>query len=401
MKLRFTREQIAGVLALAIVAAIAVFSQGDQPPKFDTFLSTDYASGGVRGWSLLLEREGIRTGRFVLRPLELDDSTDTLISIAPLGFAQAVSPRGASDLAALAAWVRRGGRLVYVGRYTGLADAESAQLKLPRQLPGVGASGQLHGPLTASTGPLASVGTDRMLTLPPEHVREEIADRNGDIVVRYPLGRGEVIAVTGAAPFANRALGQAGNARLAYLLGVPHKAGGRVDFDDGVHGMLADRPWYRAMTAWELLALAIMAIAIVLWVVGGMLPAIPAFRLGAKREPTSAEFIAALAALYERTGARAQSGQTLTDDALRTVARAVGVSDRATPADIAARAAPRPGGANVAQLVAALDTPLLTDEDLLAKAKLTHTIRKDFMYGSNGDGRSTAFTGRSRTRRRR
>jgi hypothetical protein len=131
------------------------------------------------------------------------------------------------------------------------------------------------------------------------------------------------------------------------------------------------------------------------------LPAIPAFRLGAKREPTSAEFIAALAALYERTGARAHCGQTLTADALHTVARAVGLSDRATPAEIAARAAPRPGGANVARLVAALDTPLLTDQDVLANAKLTHTIRKDFTYGSNGDGRSTAFTGRSRTRRRR
>jgi len=402
VKLRMTGEQLVAIAALAVVGVLAVVTQRtEKPPEFNTYLSTDYASGGVRAWTMLLEREGIPTKRFVLRPLQLDSSIDTLITIAPLPFVQAQSPRIPADIGALAAWVRRGGRLVYVGRFKALEKAERSELVLPQWLPAVGASGRMQGPAIAASGPLASVGTNRMIVLPPAHGTEEAFDRNGDIVVRYALGKGEVVAVSDPVPFTNGAIGRAGNARLAYLLGAPRRPGGRVAFDDGVLGELVDRPWYRALSAPVLLGLAILLLAVVVALAGGLFPSVPAFALRSKREPTSAEFIAALGALYERTRARADTRMILADDALAAVARSVGLSERATPAEIAARAAPRPGGENVVRFVESLDMPLSTDEELVASARLAHTIRKDFTHGTTGDGSRSAFAGRSRTRRRR
>jgi hypothetical protein len=401
VKLRISGEQLVAIVALAIVGILAVITQRAEKPQYDTYLSTDYASGGVRAWVTLLEREGVATQRFVLRPAELNSSVDTLITIAPLPFVQAAQPRTPADLGALGAWVRRGGRLVYIGRIKGLDKEERSQLALPQWLPQVGASGRMQGRLLAQTGSLSSVGTNRMIVLPPATGTEEIFDRDGDIVVRYALGKGEVVAVSDPVPFTNGAIGQAGNARLAYLIGASRRPGGRVAFDDGVLGDLVDRPWYRALPASILIALAIMAIAVVLALAGGLFPTIPPFALRDKREPTSAEFIAALAALYERTKAREDARTMLADDALAAVASSVGLSERATPKEIAARAAPRPGGDDVVRFVESLDAPVSTDEELVASARLAHTIRKEFTHGTTGDGSRSAFTGRSRTRRRR
>jgi hypothetical protein len=350
-------QTFAAFAVLALLAAIAAVTSHTDAPAYASYASTDYAAGGYRAWAALLEHEGIATARFVLRPIELDDRIDTLVSAQPVPQLTDPAARTPADLVALAAWVRRGGQLVYAGRNAGLAREEKTALALPSVLPARGARGKLDGP-------------------------------DAGIVVRYPLGRGLVVAVSDALPFTNANIARADNARLAYLVGRPRRLGGVVAFDDGLHGALIDRPWYRALPVPVRVSLAIGAVTLVLGLIGSALRGGAPLALEPPREPSSAEFIAALAALHERIGARAAVRDVLVHDALAAAATSVGL-----PAGSAA-------GDALRRLGAARDAPVETDAELLARAKLAHTIRKDIGNDGNGDGRRAAFAGRTRTRRR-
>ena len=397
MKLRLSAQMLGAIVSLALLAAIALIANRDAASTVDSYASTDYASGGVRAWAVLLEREGLATTRFVRRSIELEASIDTLISIAPLPFARGSLPRTAAEYRDLAAWVKRGGRLVYVGRTND--PAEVAELQLPTWLPDVGARGDLRGPLEPTVVTLQRAGDNRMLAL--GHQRSEIGDGNGAIVVQYPLGRGEVVAVSDPYAFTNGQLAHAGNARLAYVIARPTHGGGSVAFDDGVHGALRDRPWYRALSAPEILGLSIAALAIVLGVIGGALRGGPAVSLRVKREPTSAEFLDALAALYERTHAREAVREILSRDALAASARSVGASDRISIAELRAKMRDRRGAAALDALVANDARALHSDHDVLTSAQLAYDLRKEVTHGGHGDGSSAAFRGGSGARRRR
>ena len=382
-------QTLAAAGVLALLALVAILTARGEAPGYEPFASTDYRAGGFRAWVTLLQHEGVATSRFVQRPAELDAAIDTLVS--------APSPRAApgtrrpADVAALATWVRAGGRLVYIGRESGLSAAETTLLHLPFWLPDVGPRGPLAGPDAAAVPTLAGLGTNRMLFV-ERRGSALLSDGNGDIVVRYPLGRGEVVAVSDPVPLTNERIGLAANARLAYLLGVPRRAGGVVAFDDALHGALVDRPWYRALSTPLRVALSIAGIALVLALAGSALGGAAPMRLRPQREPTSAEFVAALAALYERTRARAAAQAILVRDALGAASAADG------------EPLVRRGGADaepIRRLAAGLAAPAATDAELLASAKLAYTIRKDFTDGGHRDGSRAAFAGRTRTRRRR
>jgi len=376
---RPTPQTLAAAGVLALLALVAVLTSRSERPTYDSYASTDYDAGGYRAWAALLDREGIATARFVLRPIELDDRIDTLVSAQPVPQLTDPAARTAADVAALAAWVRRGGRLVYAGRNAARKAAETSALALPFFLPDVGTRGRLDGPDAALVSRVAGLGTDRMLLV--EHAGVALLfDGNGDIVVRYPLGHGEIVAVSDALPFANANLARADNARLAYLLARPRRPGGLVAFDDGIHGALIDRPWYRALPIPLRVGLALGAVALLLGLIGSSLRTGPALPLEAPREPSSAEFLAALAALHERIAARAQARDTLVAAALAAAG---------TSADDGVRG-----------LTALLAAPTATDAELLAGARRAHAIRKDIGNDGNGDGRRAAFAGRTRTRRR-
>lgn len=377
-------QTLAAIGVLGLLALVAIVTSSGGPSDRNAvalaqYASTDYASGGYRAWATLLAREDISTARFVLRPVELDRTTDTLVSAQPARGAIDPNARTAADLGALAAWVRGGGRLVYLGHNAALADAETHALHLPFGLPTVGASGALRGPAAAVVQSLAGLGSNRM-RLAEHRGTAVLADANGEIVVRYPLGRGEVIAVADPVPLTNAQIARADNARLAYLIGLPRRTGGVVAFDDGLHGALVDRPWYRALPVPLRLTLGVAAVALVLALIGSALRGAPAMRLEPAREPTSAEFIAAVAALYERIDARAAARDILVVDALA----GAGAAGTGSAVERLARA----GG------------PIASDADLLASAKLAHLVRKDRSYDPNGDKRRAAFAGRTRARRR-
>jgi hypothetical protein len=395
-----SRSTLAALAVLVVLAAIAVLTAQRQEPTENVYASTDYGAGGYRAWAALLASEGVTTTRFVRRPIDLDAQTDTLVSAQAPALQTDPAARTAADVAALAAWVRSGGRLVYVGRDSGVAAAEKSSLRLPLVLPEVGARGRLVGPLAAPVRSVQGLGTSRMLFV-EQAGSVLLGDGNGDVVVRYPLGRGEVIAIVDQRPFSNDELARADNARLAYLVARPRSVNGVVAFDDGLHGALIDRPWYRALPIALRVGLGFAALAILLGIVGTALPGPAPMPLRLAREPSSAEFVDALAALYARTHARTAVAGILISDALAQAARRVGLPDDAPTDVLAARMGPVGGGAAIETLAHLAAMELTTDADLLARAKLAHLIRKESSHGADRDRRRPAFTGRIRSHRRR
>ena len=398
-RIRLGPQSLAALGALLVLGVVAVLTAPPTAPPYQPFSSTDYRSGGYRAWAALLMREDAAVERFVLRPIELDGRIDTLIAAQPPGAASDPSLWTAADIGALAAWVRRGGRLVYLGRNADQRAAEYRLLDLPQFAPDVGPRGTLRGSAAALVRRLSALGPDRMLLV--EHPgTAPLADGNGEIVVRYPFGRGEIIAVSAALPFANGHIAAADNARLAFLIGRPRRAGGLVAFDDALHGDLIDRPWYRALPISVRVALAIAAVALVLGLGGSALRSGPPLQLEPPREPSSEEFVTALAALYERTAARASARAVLVRDALGNAARTVGLAADG-PADIlVARFGDRAGAVALRGLAAVLDAPAVTDADLLLAARLAYDLRRELTDGGNRDQRRAAFAGRTRRRRR-
>jgi hypothetical protein len=289
------------VLALLVLAGIVLvaFLNGRAPAGgTDTFASTDYRSGGYAAWYELLQREGVNVERFERRPVNLDASIDTLIAAAPVVPAGADARRPA-DLGALAQWVRGGGRLITLGD----------------DKPFAGKSPRLAG-------------------------------------LRTPYGTGEIVSIADPHAFDNALLTKADNARLAYALALPRRAGGIVAFDEALHGTIVDRRWWQVIDVPQRVALGGIALAVLIALAGSALRLGPAVTLRAAREPASDEFVAAVAALYERTKSR-----------------------RAAIALLAAGARHANGEA-AAQLRLLAERPAPTDRDLIAGAVLARTIRE-------------------------
>jgi hypothetical protein len=247
---------------------------------------------------------------------------------------------------------------------SGKDDAKDAVVFLDDARAARGAKGAakrsaLHGAWAALVGSLGDRGNLRLVPEKRAHVETLLADRGGALVVRYRYGRGEVVGVATGAFFENRALGRGDDARLAYLAARPGH-GGVVAFDEAVRGDVAEKPWYRALTVPELVALAVAALAGLLWLLYGIVPLGPAVRLRAAREPTSEEFLDAVGALYERARARDHARDALVADARRSLERAPRTADNVALA---------------ARIAAAATEPLANDAALVALAQLARTAR--------------------------
>jgi hypothetical protein len=375
------RDAVVGGLVLAALIAVSLLGHAPESPKAATRASGDYSFGGYRAWYELLAREGVAVTRFrnhhdALRGTRID----TLIVAFP--DASVRSSWNAGELSALRAWVRGGGRLVDVGLWpeTGKEDAKDQRVFLHQSSGG----GALHGPWSAFAGTLGDRGTWRLVAEKNARVETLLADRAGALVVRYRYGRGEVIGVATGAFFENRALARGDDARLAYLAARP-RHGGVVAFDEAVRGDVVEKAWYRALDAPELVALAVAALAGLLWLLYGIIPLGPAVRLRAPREPTSEEFVDAVAALYERARARDHARDALVADARRALEHAPRTAQNT---------------ALTARIAAAATEPLANDAALIALAQLARTAREETIRGNSPDRPST-FARRVGARRRR
>jgi hypothetical protein len=327
------------LLALAVIAGMVFAALLGRSPAggFDTFASSDFRSGGYAAWFALLQREGLATQAFEQRPAELDARIDTLIAATPTLPAETGS-RDAADQAALAHWVASGGRLIALGagdafRSTGSRVSGIRPPTVDARSPG----GRLRGPLAASVAQLAGLSAQRFQLARGSSAGVLLADRSGPVVLRVPYGRGAIDFVSDPHLFDNGWIAHADNARLAFALARP-RASGAVAFDETLHGVLIERTWWQAIDVPERTALAGIAIAILLALAGGALRLGPPIALREVREPASDEFVAAVAALYQRNKARraaiallaagAQSAHGAAADELRRLAERQSPVDR-------------------------------------------------------------------------
>jgi hypothetical protein len=227
-----------------------------------------------------------------------------------------------------------------------------------------------------------------------------LGDARGALVFRMPRGRGSIVLAGDPAPFTNRNIATGDNARLAYLLAAPGRPGGVVAFDDALHGALLDRPWWQVLPPPVDAALGVAAFAFVLWLVYSLVRDGSALPGALPREPTSAEFVAALAALYQRAKARSYAAGVLSAEALALAARTLGLPPGADPQVVAGQAAHRRGGDDVARLAADGSAEPVTDRELISRAQTAFAVRKEYLHGQGGRSRA-AFDGGTRARRRR
>jgi hypothetical protein len=277
-------------------------------------------------------------------------------------------------------WIRAGGRLIDIG------EAPPTVHENPRTETVIGTDtagdhGPLHGSWASEVRSLPNRGTLRIKAQPGKHVETLLADRAGILVARYRLGRGDAIVVSSASWFENRNLGRGDNARLAYLVAQPRHPGGSVAFDEAIRGDIAAKPWYLALDVPERVGLALLALAGLAWLAYGFLPLGPPVRLRPPREPTSREFLDAVAALYARSQARDHARDALLADARRSLER--------TPQTNENRALQ-------AQAAAAANRPVENDAALVGLALLARTAREEIIRA----GRNAAPNRRRTSARR-
>jgi hypothetical protein len=359
------RDIIVGVLALAALFGVAFLHQ-EPPPAGQTRASGDFAAGGYRGWYGLLGREGVTVERFRQHHDELAQAgIDTLIVAFPAGAVPVFWDAAERD--ALRAWVRAGGHLVDIGVTPNVDKNDGKGELIFAQDMRKGPAGQLRGPWSSQISAWQNRGITRLVANKGAHVRTLLADRGGALVVSYRYGRGAVLSIADASVFQNDALARIDDARLAYLAGRPAGPRGVVAFDETVRGGILERAWYRALDAPELVALAILGLAGLLWLLYGIVPLGPAVRLTPPREPTSAEFLDAVAALYGRARARDHARDELVADARRALERAPSLPENVALAR---------------RIDEVATTPLADDAALVAVAQIARTARENTMIST-------------------
>jgi hypothetical protein len=395
----------AAVLLLAaccvlFIAYAGYRRQAANAPRYDTFSSYDAHAGGYRAWYELMQREGMRVQRFERRPAFLDASVGTLIA-APnrtellLRSQQTGDQTGAPqaiDFENLRAWVKNGGRLVWVtdGWWdSGLGLAQTSD-KGPVRDEAVSVAAS---PLTAG---LSAVSGTSKLRIPFGESKSGlplVADGGGSVVMAYPLGKGTIIVVTDQSLFANNRIAKADNARLAYALARADS--GAVAFDEYLHGYAAGGTWWTILPVPVRIAVVIVLCGLLLLLVASTLRFGPTARLPETAERTSAEYLSSVAALLARGRAARKALRDLVNTTLHDIAHGVGLPEQASLAALASRLRFGEDGAWRADELIELDRlgglEQPSDKDLVRAACLSASLRKEFSrYGRIGFGRRAA-----------
>ena len=365
------------VVAVVVLSAVGVARQAAQSPNVESYSSYDVASGGYRAWYEMLEREGLHVERFERLPAFLDAGLDTLIWSDPLPGDPRTSGTTAVDVRALEDWVKAGGRLVYLGFDDGAA--KTGVLRLPatagvtRTVRALSFSPALRG---AGVTRLAWPASRRFAGT--RGSSELVADRFGRLAVRYAYGHGQVTAIVERGIFSNARLGAPDNARFAYVLAQPGRPGGRVAFDEAVHGFLVPEHWWEIVPRPFLIGVLCAVLALLVAFAGAAVRLGPPIVPPRLREPTSLEFLDSVAGLLDRGHGGRQAVADAVRSTKRTVAGALGLPDDAPNESLAARIESPALRADFRALVA-FEHPLDPEPaTLLRAATLAQRLRKEY-----------------------
>ncbi len=284
-----------GLLVLAVVAAP---TRGD--PALASFPSTESTAGpGVGAAARWLAATGRPFRRLV--PGAADPSPgETWLLLAP------AAPLGEGQVAALLDWARAGGRVVWALGPRG----EASQPVLSRRL----SVRRVPGGVEGTAGPLAPhplfdglslrVGAGGVASDAPG-ARPVLGEAGRPAAVAVPLGRGELLLLSGPEPLDNRSIGEGDSLSLWVRLA----ALGPIAFDEralrpaGPPGEGVARPG-----AWLGLQLGLVVLLLgwALWPRHGAVRPPPPLPTGR----TTRDYLASLAELYRRAGAEEELAAT-------------------------------------------------------------------------------------------
>lgn len=379
------RDAAVVVFALLCMVALAVLNQPRATEHPITYSTYDASGGGYRAWYELLAREGVAVMRFEERAAFLDRSTRTLV----IGDPPALAFPGdleRTDVAALAAWVKTGGRLVVLGDGT-IALLLGSDLKLPktteRPRASRGTAGISAEMRAAGVRAVAAFAPARLV--PRSGDTTLVADNHGALVVRYRYGRGTVVYAIDGSALSNEHIAARDNARLAFALATMVGSGAPVAFDETVHGYLTPEHWWTALPRRFVYAVFAAAVVLAIALLGAAVRLGPPLLVDLPREATSAEYVEALAALYERAGAASKA----LGDALRSTRLAVavplGLTDDAPLHELASRTERADLRSALALLEDIATSETINDSNLVRGLGLALVLRREF--GSHGRGR--------------
>jgi hypothetical protein len=365
---------------IAILVWLAAASQAPESDAshLDSFSSFDAASGGYRALYAMLAAEGVRVSRFERRPAFLDASIGTLVYVEPYEFDPRQIQMTEIDLNALEAWVRGGGRLLYIGH-----DDEAAKrgvLHLPASAPAHDAvRPALRAPEIVAAG-VGSVHAQSGARWKPRRGAFEVLfdDGRGPLAVRYPFGRGRVTALIDKELFENGNIGKPDRARFAFALARPPGATGSVAFDETAHGYLEPDHWWTVVPRSFAIALGVAVATILVAIAGAAVRLGPPLVPFERRDRSSADFIDALSTLLERGRATRKALLDASRSTSHAIARSFGLPDGVAESEIAARIERRDVREAYRDMVTVSANGFPDENNLLRGVALAQQLRKEF-----------------------
>jgi hypothetical protein len=354
----------AGVLVLVTVAAFFVPNGESAPSGFPSSYSP--ARNGAKAAYTLLEETGYRVERWTRPPGDLPaPSTPTLFIIAG-----PFLPASTEEQLQLRQFVSAGGRLLLTGRLSaGLLGEEGVEWTDDAGRGWQTLRAEQPAPLTRQAPEIQMESSVRWVH-PPSGQQRYYGSREGGAVVKFPLGKGEVIWWAGNSPLTNAGITRASNLAL-FLNSVGPPGGTRILWDEYYHGVRLGLWHYLGRTPlpWALLQLLLLAAFVVLTYArrSGVLRPM-------NREPRQSplEFVTTLGALYQRRG-EASGALAIAFAHFRfLLSRRLGLVSTAATADLVRRVEERPGwsapglAATVAQIETALKEEKVKEAQALA-----------------------------------
>jgi hypothetical protein len=281
----------AGCVFVLLIAGAVIFggegaNKGEIPSSYST------ASGGAKAAYLLLQ-SGHKIERWE-RPLkELPEANGKTLIIADPQEAPT-----AEDKARLNAFLTEGGRVIATGMFAGTYLPENESI--PDFLSAMAwkkTSAISPSEITRAAPEITLAAQARWQSYSPAYPL--YGDREHEVVVKYPYGRGEVLWWASATPLTNAGLKEQGN--LEFLLACVGQSKGGVLWDEYIHG-------YRETLASSVAHSPVKWLALQLALLGLAVVATFSRRSGPVCAPVAdvrlspLEFVRTLGGLYERAG---------------------------------------------------------------------------------------------------
>ncbi len=320
---------VSGLLLAMLTLAAGLLS----PPEEQSVsgLPTTYSTGpqGAKAAYLLLGEAGYRVKRWTSPPqaLPLQPQNLTLVLAEP------TIPPSSEEQAGLRAFIYAGGRVLATGNSAAplLPQSEVRTLNQSSPQPKTFRA-RLPGPLSRHAPSIVMRGNARWAASNPGQL-EYYGDKLGATVVRYRLGRGEVIWWASSLPLENAGLDQGSNVIL-FLNSIGPPGSASVFWDEYFHGQRPGLWSYLSRTPvpWSAIQLVVIASALLLTFGRRHGPLRPARTTGTRLSPL--EFVETVGELYGRKHAAAGALEIAYHRFRFLLLRRLGLTDAASPGEI-------------------------------------------------------------------